>query len=132
MGIGRIRRARVVSWWCVEEIHKDDYTRPVTGAEMEEAKEKIVRERGTHLDSLMERMKEPRVSPRHFHKRTNLCYNKSMEFNYLVGHTLADDAWKDDHSGASAEKSSRGQAYKLGVNVMFGAGNQYYLRHYEQ
>ena len=28
---------------------------------MEEAKEKIVRERGTHLDSLMERMKEPRV-----------------------------------------------------------------------
>ena len=24
------------------------------------------------------------------------------------------------------------QAYKLGVNVMFGAGNQYYHRHYEQ
>ena len=28
-----------------------------------------------------------------------------MEFNYLVGHTLTDGAWKDDHSGASAEKS---------------------------
>ena len=24
------------------------------------------------------------------------------------------------------------QAYKLGVNIMFGAGNQYYNRHYEQ
>ena len=24
------------------------------------------------------------------------------------------------------------QAYKLGVNVMFGAGNQYYHRHYEE
>ena len=55
-----------------------------------------------------------------------------MEFNYLVGHTLTDGAWKDDHSGASAEKSPRGQAYKLGVNVMFGAFNQYYHRHYEQ
>ena len=55
-----------------------------------------------------------------------------MEFNYLVGHTLTDGAWKADHSGASAEKSPRGQAYKLGVNVMFYAFNQYYHRHYEQ
>ena len=47
--------------WCVEKIHGDDFSRPVTGADMDEAKEKIVRERGTHLDSLMERMKEPRV-----------------------------------------------------------------------
>ena len=47
--------------WCVEKIHKEDFSQPVTGADMEEAKEKIVRERGTHLDSLMERMKEPRV-----------------------------------------------------------------------
>lgn len=53
-----------------------------------------------------------------------------MEFNYLVGHTLTDGACKDDHSGASAEVAD--QAYKLGVNVMFYAFNQYYHRHYEQ
>ena len=40
------------------------------------------------------------------------------------------DAWKDDHSGASSEVAD--QAYKLGVNVMFYAFNQYYHRHYEQ
>ena len=40
------------------------------------------------------------------------------------------DAWRDDHSGATAEVAD--QAYKLGVNVMFYAFNQYYHRHYEQ
>lgn len=40
------------------------------------------------------------------------------------------DAWRDDHSGASAEVAD--QAYKLGINVMFYAFNQYYRRHYEQ
>jgi len=39
------------------------------------------------------------------------------------------DAWKDDHSGATAEVAD--QAYKLGVNIMFYAFNQYYSRHYE-
>lgn len=39
------------------------------------------------------------------------------------------DAWRDDHSGASPEVAD--QAYKLGVNVMFYAFNQYYKRHYE-
>ena len=47
--------------WCVEEIHHEDFSKPVTGADMDAAKEKIIRERGTHLDSLMERMKESRV-----------------------------------------------------------------------
>ena len=47
--------------WCVEKIHKEDFSQPITFADMDEAKEKIIRERGTHLDSLMERMKEPRV-----------------------------------------------------------------------
>ena len=47
--------------WCVEEIHGERYGETVTAADMHEAKEKIIRERGTHLDSLMERMKEPRV-----------------------------------------------------------------------
>ena len=47
--------------WCVEKIHHEDFSKPITFADMDEAKEKIIRERGTHLDSLMERMKEPRV-----------------------------------------------------------------------
>ncbi|MDO5318532.1 MAG: ATP-binding protein [bacterium] len=47
--------------WCVEKIHHEDFSQPITFADMDEAKEKIIRERGTHLDSLMERMKEPRV-----------------------------------------------------------------------
>ena len=47
--------------WCVEEIHHDDYTGPITAADMAEAKEKIIRERGTHLDSMMEKLEEPRV-----------------------------------------------------------------------
>ena len=47
--------------WCVEKIHNLDYSQIITAADMHEAKEKIIREQGTHLDSLMERMKEPRV-----------------------------------------------------------------------
>ena len=49
--------------WCVEEIHKEDFSQPVTGADMDEAKEKLIRERGTHLDSLMEKATDPRVRP---------------------------------------------------------------------
>ena len=47
--------------WCIEKIHDDDYTQPITAADMGEAKEKIIRERGTHLDSIMEKLEEPRV-----------------------------------------------------------------------
>ena len=47
--------------WCVEKIHREDFSQPVTGADMDEAKEKIIRERGTHLDSIMEKAMEPRV-----------------------------------------------------------------------
>ena len=49
--------------WCVEEIHKENFSQPVTGADMEEAKEKLIRERGTHLDSLMEKVYDPRITP---------------------------------------------------------------------
>ena len=38
------------------------------------------------------------------------------------------DAWKDGHSGASKEVAD--QAYKLGVNVIFYAFNQYCRRHF--
>ena len=47
--------------WCMDKIHDRRYGEPITLADMHEAKERIIRERGTHLDSLMERMKEPRV-----------------------------------------------------------------------
>ena len=47
--------------WCVEEIHHDDYSQPITAADMAEAKERIIREQGTHLDSMMEKLEEPRV-----------------------------------------------------------------------
>ena len=49
--------------WCVDKIHDRRYNEPITLDNMHEAKEKIIRERGTHLDSLMERMREPRVRP---------------------------------------------------------------------
>jgi len=38
------------------------------------------------------------------------------------------DAWKDDHSGASDEVAD--QAYKLGVNIMYYAFCYYYHRHF--
>ena len=47
--------------WCVEKIHHDDFSQPITGADMEEAKEKVIREQGAHLDSLLEKLEEPRV-----------------------------------------------------------------------
>jgi len=47
--------------WCVDEIHDRRYGERITLDDLHEAKERIIRERGTHLDSIMERMKEPRV-----------------------------------------------------------------------
>ena len=46
---------------CVENIHDFRYGEPVTAEDVETAKETIIRARGTHVDSLMERLKEPRV-----------------------------------------------------------------------
>ena len=46
---------------CVEEIHGSRYDEPLTVADVEAAKEAIIRRRDTHVDSLMERMREPRV-----------------------------------------------------------------------
>ena len=46
---------------CVEEIHSFDYAAPITAADVETAKETIIRRRDTHVDSLMERLREPRV-----------------------------------------------------------------------
>ena len=46
---------------CVETIHEYRYGEPITIDDVAAAKEKIIRARGTHVDSLMERLKEPRV-----------------------------------------------------------------------
>ena len=46
---------------CVDKIHDGRYDEPVTAADVEKAKEEIIRERGTHVDSLMMRLKEERI-----------------------------------------------------------------------
>jgi type II secretory pathway predicted ATPase ExeA len=46
---------------CVEEILNSDFTQPVTGALIDQAAEVLLRRRDTHIDSLLERLKEPRV-----------------------------------------------------------------------
>ena len=46
---------------CVEKIHGLDYSAPITAEDVETAKEAIIRRRDTHVDSLMERLREPRV-----------------------------------------------------------------------
>ena len=46
---------------CVLKIHDGRYDEPVTAEDILTAKETIIRARGTHVDSLMERLKEPRV-----------------------------------------------------------------------
>ena len=46
---------------CVMKIHDCRYDELVTADDVVKAKETIIRARGTHVDSLMERLKEPRV-----------------------------------------------------------------------
>ena len=46
---------------CVDKIHGGRYDEPITAADIEEAKETIIRRRDTHVDSLMDRLREPRV-----------------------------------------------------------------------
>ena len=46
---------------CVEKIHNCDYSSPITAEDIATAKETIIRRRDTHVDSLMDRLKEDRV-----------------------------------------------------------------------
>lgn len=46
---------------CVEKIHAFRYDEPITAPDIDAAKEALIRARGTHVDSLMERLKEDRV-----------------------------------------------------------------------
>jgi hypothetical protein len=50
-----------IAYECVAKIHGLRFNEAVTGADVEAAKEAIIRRRDTHVDSLMERMREPRV-----------------------------------------------------------------------
>ncbi|MCL2844414.1 MAG: AAA-like domain-containing protein [Chitinivibrionia bacterium] len=46
---------------CIEKICKNDYSVPITEEMVKTAINNLVRKRPTHFDSLMERLKEPRV-----------------------------------------------------------------------
>ena len=46
---------------CIEKIHDFRYGDTITSEDVETAKETIIRRRDTHVDSLMERLREPRV-----------------------------------------------------------------------
>ena len=46
---------------CVWRITKEDFSKPITGDMILEAKENLIQARTTHLDSLAERLKQPEV-----------------------------------------------------------------------
>ena len=50
-----------IAYECVAKIHGLRFDEVITVADVEAAKEAIIRRRDTHVDSLMERMREPRV-----------------------------------------------------------------------
>ena len=72
---------------CVEEIHAFRYSEPITVGDVEVAKEAIIRRRDTHVDSLMERMREPRVrrivEPLISGDRSELTYNDD-DYRYVT------------------------------------------------
>ena len=74
----------------------------------------------------------PDGAPRFWHHDGNRALGIRHEGRIMVYYHPGDvkDAWKDGHSGAAEEVAE--QAYKLGVNVIYYAFNQYYRRWYEQ
>jgi len=72
---------------CVEEIHCFRYDETITVDDVEAAKEAIIRRRDTHVDSLMERMREPRVrrivEPLISGDRSELTYNDE-DYRYIT------------------------------------------------
>ncbi len=71
----------------MEEIHDFRYEETVTSEDVETAKETIIRRRDTHVDSLMERLREPRVrrivEPMISSDKTDVTYNDE-EYRYVV------------------------------------------------
>ena len=74
----------------------------------------------------------PDGAPPFWHHDGNRAQGIRHEGRWVVFYHPGDinDAWKDGHSGAAPQVAD--QAYKLGVNVIYYAFNQYYKRHYEQ
>ena len=72
---------------CVEEIHGNRFDEIITVDDVEEAKEAIIRRRDTHVDSLMERMREPRVrrivEPLISGERSDVSYNDE-DYRYIT------------------------------------------------
>lgn len=74
----------------------------------------------------------PDGAPRFWHHDGNRALGIRHEGRLVVFYHPGDvkDAWKDGHSGVRPEIAD--QAYKLGVNVIYYAFNQYYRLHYGQ
>ena len=72
---------------CVEEIHGFRYGETITAADIEAAKETIIRRRDTHVDSLMERLRESRVrrvvEPLIFGGTADVTYNDE-DYRYVT------------------------------------------------
>lgn len=72
---------------CVAKLHGFRYDEPITSADVEAAKEAIIRRRDTHVDSLMERMRESRVrrivEPLITGDRSELTYNDD-DYRYVT------------------------------------------------
>lgn len=74
----------------------------------------------------------PDGAPRFWHHDGNRALAIRHEGRIVAFYHPGDikDAWKEGHSGVTEEVAD--QAYKLGVNVIYYAFNNYYRRHYEQ
>ena len=72
---------------CVTKIHGNRFDEPVTVDDVAAAKEAIIRRRDTHVDSLMERMREPRVrrivEPLISGDRSDVTYNDD-DYRYIT------------------------------------------------
>lgn len=73
----------------------------------------------------------PNGAPPFWHHAGNRALGVKVDGRWAVFYHPGDvnDAWKDGHSGAS--KAVAGQAYKLGINIMYYAFDAYYKRHYD-
>lgn len=60
---GQPRLANALANEIVAKMLKNDYSRSITADMVEEAKERIIEQRQTHLDSLLDKINEPRVRP---------------------------------------------------------------------
>ena len=72
---------------CVSKIHCNRFDEVITVDDVEAAKEAIIRRRDTHVDSLMERMREPRVrrivEPLISGDRADVSYNDE-DYRYVI------------------------------------------------